>query len=545
MSDTLTILGSAAEAAREALGASADGPEVGELLRAVRSTVDALEGVEAEALDRFAEVEGFREEGASSIAGWVRRELRMTAGEARARVRVGRTLEQLPDVADASAAGEVRLDHVKEFTLGVTKIGREAMAEAQDYLVPVAKTCDPAELRATINQLREVVDPDRLDRAYAAGMDKTDIKLARCGDGYHVTGFLDIATGTAFQTMLQAGAAPRDAEDERTPSQRRMDAIREMVSSILDHGMPCDRGVRPQLHVIVDAETLAAQTAAEEAAHQGGESAQESVGEPATLSGFGPIGADLLDYLRCNADVTPFLVNGTTDGPTPQADVLNVGRSFRLATVRQRSAVRLRQGGECANPGCGNTHLEVHHVRWWERDKGTTDLDNLVGLCPRCHHLIHTHKLVVEADGARGFVFTRTNGRRIDDDRRTQRARVRRHMLRLRRLTRDDQKPVRERRGGSGATTERPAGDGPDGNAAAAEPPEPTEPSQSPDPTESLEPVGSSAFLREAERRAHRHHRRPPPCPDQRLDRQWPNASHAEIRFAQTVHDRPTPYPRM
>lgn len=83
------------------------------------------------------------------------------------------TVEQLasrlPRLAEASRAGMVRLDHVKEFTAGITKAGSEVMVDAQDFLVPVAQTCDPGDLRAVIHQLVDVVHPERLDQAWVDG----------------------------------------------------------------------------------------------------------------------------------------------------------------------------------------------------------------------------------------------------------------------------------------------------------------------------------------------------------------------------------------
>ncbi|WP_177243768.1 HNH endonuclease signature motif containing protein, partial [Microbacterium sp. AR7-10] len=32
---------------------------------------------------------------------------------------------------------------------------------------------------------------------------------------------------------------------------------------------------------------------------------------------------------------------------------------------------------------------EVHHIDWWNRDTGPTDLTNGILLCSTCHHRIH------------------------------------------------------------------------------------------------------------------------------------------------------------
>jgi hypothetical protein len=154
-----------------------------------------------------------------------------------------------------------------------------------------------------------------------------------------------------------------------------------MLDRILDAGLPSDKGIRPQLSILVDTN-----------------------GPSATLAGFGAIGPKLLDYLSCLSDLTTI----TTDGE--QAKILNVGRTKRHANRQQRRAIIARQGGTCAAPGCTNTHLEIHHITWWSRG-GTTDLDQMIGLCVRCHHLIHRDKLHVTADGHGHFDFTTNTGR--------------------------------------------------------------------------------------------------------------------------------------
>ncbi len=34
-------------------------------------------------------------------------------------------------------------------------------------------------------------------------------------------------------------------------------------------------------------------------------------------------------------------------------------------------------------------HTQIHHITWYGRDHGTTDIDNLLPLCSRHHHLVH------------------------------------------------------------------------------------------------------------------------------------------------------------
>jgi hypothetical protein len=73
---------------------------------------------------------------------------------------------------------------------------------------------------------------------------------------------------------------------------------------------------------------------------------------------------------------------------------LDVGRSRRMFTPAQRAAVVARDRG-CAWNGCSAPQLvcEVHHIAWWHRDGGTTDLTNAVLLCSFHHHEVHRRDL--------------------------------------------------------------------------------------------------------------------------------------------------------
>lgn len=86
--------------------------------------------------------------------------------------------------------------------------------------------------------------------------------------------------------------------------------------------------------------------------------------------------------LLCDCDLQRIITD--EDG-----EPINVGRRYRTATPAQRLALRAVYSS-CAFPGCDQCFdwCQVHHVTFWEHD-GTTDLENLVPLCSRHHHLVH------------------------------------------------------------------------------------------------------------------------------------------------------------
>jgi 5-methylcytosine-specific restriction protein A len=81
-----------------------------------------------------------------------------------------------------------------------------------------------------------------------------------------------------------------------------------------------------------------------------------------------------------------------------EGQILDWGRTRRLFSRNQRLALLERDGG-CAMCGAPPGHVKVHHIRWWARDAGPTDLANGVCLCESCHHRIHDNGWEIRIDG--------------------------------------------------------------------------------------------------------------------------------------------------
>lgn len=368
-------------------------------IRAIQTAQDALDAAKVECLADLETSRDYELDGASTLRTWVGNELRLTGKALHALVSASATLRQLPAVAEAAASGTIRTDHVAVFTYALKHIGVDSIIASQDWLLDVARFNDPGKLHDVVKSLREALFPDELDQAWMDGMDKQDITIQPVPGGWHVSGFLNVTAGVKFQKVLDAVSAPHDADDTRSGSERRVQGLDDLMTRVLEGGLPSDMGIRPHMSVMVDVETL-------QAAVDPG-SADRS-GQVARLAGYGSVGPNLLAYLVCISDFTPILTQ--RPGQFTQARILNVGRSHRAPTLKQRRAVIARQGGLCAAPGCHHTHLEIHHVMWWSRG-GPTDLDLLAGLCVRCHHLLHRGLLNIRGNAHDGFQFTNQDNR--------------------------------------------------------------------------------------------------------------------------------------
>ena len=101
------------------------------------------------------------------------------------------------------------------------------------------------------------------------------------------------------------------------------------------------------------------------------------------ITGAGPTDPTLIEELICTGDLIPMLHRNHTE-------ILDMGRTVRLATPAQRKALLVRSAGTCEWPGCTIPHnwCDAHHLHHWEH-QGPTDLANLALVCNHHHKRFH------------------------------------------------------------------------------------------------------------------------------------------------------------
>jgi hypothetical protein len=168
-------------------------------------------------------------------------------------------------------------------------------------------------------------------------------------------------------------------DDERSIPQMQADALAMMAR----HLIGCDQapGAAITLVVRADVETLKA-----------------GIGYGTFDNLDQPISASTIRKMAASAEIIP-MVLGTDSLP------LDVGRAARGFTKAQRIALLERDGG-CACCGITAPYVEAHHILWWLRDKGRTDLSNGVMLCPACHIRIHSDGWMIRVDERQQVWFT-------------------------------------------------------------------------------------------------------------------------------------------
>ncbi|NLU83179.1 HNH endonuclease signature motif containing protein [Rhodococcus sp. HNM0569] len=370
-----------------------------------------IAGLQARRVAVMREVEVRRvavEAGYRDGAAWLAAHTLLEIGEARGIVALAGALLREPESAEAVASGAVSARHAQIMWSFFEHLpgGFPNAVEEPEAFAQARQECREAfflasGIRGTVGGMRRV--KDTLDATFDTGevrhSERTDLNrfdLSRTLNGrYLLRGDLDAESGELLQAALSKLSAPRPAEDgtrdPRPPSQRRADALTEVVRRFLGAGLTGDEaGERPHLTVVIRERDLREQgvhirsedggTEDTKGRDRGGGSGS-GIRVPWTPWG-GTLSIAAARKTACDSGVTPVVVD---DVGVP----LWMGRTTRLVTQSQRRALRVRDRG-CAFPGCGapTGWTEAHHVVPWI-DGGPTDLDNLVLLCTHHHRFVH------------------------------------------------------------------------------------------------------------------------------------------------------------
>ncbi len=304
-------------------------------------------------------------DGKATMASWLRGHHRLSKAEAGRLVRNGRTLERLPVLAAAAAAGAVSAEAVAVLAPVVSDVNL-ARAEAQGVdvaaidvlLTEVAVTASHADLRQAVGHYLARLDPDGTE---PDPTERRSLSFTTHADGtvsFH--GTLDEVAGEKFQTAIESHIqADRPAGDLRGRAQRAGDALAQLCDNALASGsLPMLRGHKPQVIAMIDLEDLMDTT----------------TGAGAARTGFGGIiSAAKARWLACDGNVTRIVIG-------PEGQPLDFGQTKRLFPPHLRRAIEVRDR-HCVFAGCDapSYWCDVHHVIHWI-DGGDT--------CPAKEHCI-------------------------------------------------------------------------------------------------------------------------------------------------------------
>ena len=363
LSDQLRSAIDLLEARADELHESALGEELIEL----RLASDRIESIFSRCLLRFDATKGYSADGALSAVQWLKARCRLTAGAAVERLQVARRLAELPGANAAFALGQMGYQHAAMIAHTAQKVGSKAMAFAEAALVEAAARFDPGTFSRVARHVEHCVDPDGSLADANKAHQRRNLSLSQTLDGVFILdGLLDNEGGATLQTALNALMHPR-SEDDRSPGQRRADALVELARRQLDAAsLPAVRGQRPHLTITATAETLRAVP-----------------GAPAGDVHWGlPVPAETVRRFACDAALVTVLQD-------EEENPLAVGRALRTVSTALRRALVTRDQG-CRFPGCDRPAdwSDGHHIKHWA-DGGETDLKNLLLVCEGHHRKVH------------------------------------------------------------------------------------------------------------------------------------------------------------
>jgi len=383
-----------------------------------------IAAAECEFLELLAEFDarqGWGVSGMKSSAHWLSWRTGMRLGVARERLRVARSLGSLPLVREAFAAG--RLSYCK-----VRALSRVATTPTEPELLDLALGATGAQLERVVRAWRTCLQPERsasshIRRGWSRREeeDGSVVYTLRVApeDGSIVDAAVQAARhvvpddeGRPVETPEESALAAAfggDAVNASAPARRaEADAVLLIAESFLATGPKGSPGdsTHVLIHADLDALDGAAESARTAAERQVGTATEmrSRVSAPAgcrTESGQ-TLSASTVLRMMCTSS-SQIMVHAADGRP------LDLGRSQRHASKRQRRALHARDGC-CRFPGCTQRRrLIPHHVAWWTRG-GSTDMDNLVLLCPTHHRAVHELGYVVVALGQGRFAVHRPDG---------------------------------------------------------------------------------------------------------------------------------------
>jgi hypothetical protein len=277
--------------------------------------------------------------------------------------------EAMPEVHSALAAGTLSAGHADAIARAANRLDpeeRSELAAMAPELVAQAASTSVDTFSRKVRELARRISCDEGLRHHEKLRSQRAVRRWRDGEGMcHTQISLDPEADARFSAVFDAAIAAERAkpDDGRSFDQLPADAFMNLVTMT-----PVPGARRPaELVVLIDLDTL-----------------RTGLHDTSVCETFDaqPLPPATVRRLACEADIIPIVLDG--DGR-----VVDVGRAKRLATADQRRALRAMHR-TCAAPDCPVRFgdCDIHHLNEW-RDGGATNLENLIPLCSKHHHLIH------------------------------------------------------------------------------------------------------------------------------------------------------------
>jgi Domain of unknown function (DUF222)/HNH endonuclease len=304
-----------------------------------------------------------------------------------------------PHVAQAHNSGEIGVAAASAIITmldrAALRADREALDTAERILSEQAVGLSADQLAKVIARAEAHLDPDGLEPKERNARGERSLLMFERDGMFHFTGKCDIESGAPIKTVIEAMVTadfraalddPHRASDPdsdmRSVPQRQLDALVLMARHVLG----CEHNDVP-----LAGATVIVRMSLEDLQSGEGHALIDGMNQPVSIA--------TARSMAAGGGIIPCVL-GTA------GEILDWGREKRLFTKSQRLVLVERDGG-CAMCGLPPGMTRAHHLLWWKRDRGRTDLENGVLLCEGCHHRIHDNgwDIRIEGAGARGRVW--------------------------------------------------------------------------------------------------------------------------------------------
>ncbi|HSM67894.1 MAG TPA: DUF222 domain-containing protein [Ilumatobacteraceae bacterium] len=372
--------------------ASADTGSVEAAMVAIREVTSWAEAQHATLVSRLSAQVSFPEAAIAAAA-------KTSVGVATKSKERSETLAATPRLAGALADGAVTSGHVDAVTRGskqLDPVQRTKLFERIEAIVPVAEAATVEQFSKRVGlEVRRIQTSDGIDRLERQRRE-TRLSAWVDHDGmWNLRGRFDPVTGVKLDAKLRSAVETLFVEQvpdhcPADPIARQQFLAAHGLARLLDGAGNAKSG-RGEFVAVIDAD------------------APGHTGPVAEWSIPVEIPARVIAELAGEADVHAVVVRNGVVLYAPGE--LDLGRTTRLANRAQRRALRGLYS-TCGIPGCtvGYDRCKLHHVIWWSKG-GSTDLDNLLPVCPVHHAKIHHGGWIVELGPNRELTLTLPDGR--------------------------------------------------------------------------------------------------------------------------------------
>ena len=363
------------------------------LLGDCEALLDAINGLQAVLVRRLRDV--YNDVRTVEITGrgtraWLHEEQLLSGPEAGRLMRLANYLPLRPATEAAFAEGSINAQHAAAILTALNSVPVELRDTVEPHLIERARLYPPEEIGGFVDELLQRLGIDkngdirRERRNISRGVD-----VATTLDGNRsLSGSLTPDVGRRLEAALKAAAQQCGPEDDRTPRQRRHDALGAIADAYLERDEPTFTGAPRTVVVTVDLETL-----------------ENQLSERWVSTPFGALSPDTVRRFACDAEIIPVVLGSNSE-------VLDIGVANHEFTTAIRRAAYIRDEGCCVFPNCRNKAVELHHIVF-RRQGGATSLDNAAWLCAFHHWLVHEGRWKLERHQAGGYLWTSPLGMQL------------------------------------------------------------------------------------------------------------------------------------